>query len=415
MYTNLTGDQGTQARVREAAPTTTTTTTTATTTVQMVPMVGPVYLRRGAQVCGRTVDRTCIFLLVTFGVACSMIGVVLFTSDLQMVTGFWVVGIILMLLGVVQIFLFFGLCCAARQTFNSLPTGHPDRTKLYRPVTVPSRTSSTYQLLPLRQAPSYDPGPQPRTNDYPKACPVVPAGPNVSPSPLAGQTVNYRTSAGGLTVGCATPAGGPAVGYPSSPGRLSIGGYPRSVTALAIGYPTLTEGQTISFPTSPGRRSLGYPTSPGRKPAGYSTLPGGHHSAGYPGVQTLGSPTSQRGQTMGYLSPHGSQPTGYSTLPGGRSVGYHSPRLGQSFAYIDSPRGSVGDYSSLPREHIVGYRSLTSTPNPGYLTPTGRQTPYQGQVRTQLFTSEARETSTPHGAYKRREDPPPYSDDLQNS
>lgn len=64
-----------------------------------VTMVGPPYLYRGAQVCGRRTSRTCIFLLISFGAALCMIGLVLFTADLAMESGLWVAGVVFMALG----------------------------------------------------------------------------------------------------------------------------------------------------------------------------------------------------------------------------------------------------------------------------------------------------------------------------
>ncbi|KAK8735155.1 hypothetical protein OTU49_005526 [Cherax quadricarinatus] len=383
MYTTLTREPRTQTRAVEA-------TTTMTTTVQMVPLVGPAYLRRGAQVCGRKVGRTCIFLLASFGVACSMIGVVLFTSDLQMLTGFWIAGTLMMVLGVVLMLMFFTLCCIAWHAFQALPSGHPDRVKLYRPVPVPSRTSSTYQLLPLRQAPSYAPVP---AGQQPGAC---------SSSPRA-QPGSYCKSPGGMISG-----------YPSSPGDLT-NEYSTLPGRLTPGYPPSPGGLSAGYPTIHGRRVVGYPSSPTRNSIGYSTLPGGR-AVGYPMGQSLGTPTSPRGQHAGYLTPHGSQTADYSTLPGGRAAGYHTPLLMQPFSYLESPRGSIGGYSTLPVQHLTpGYRSPVGERSPGYLTPTVGQTMYKDEVKTRLFAPEASATSTPQGTYKRREERPQYSNGLPES
>lgn len=64
-----------------------------------VTMVGPPYLYRGAQVCGRRTSRTCIFLLISFGAALCMIGLVLFTADLAMESGLWAAGVVFMAMG----------------------------------------------------------------------------------------------------------------------------------------------------------------------------------------------------------------------------------------------------------------------------------------------------------------------------
>ncbi|XP_071530321.1 uncharacterized protein [Panulirus ornatus] len=152
--------------------------------VRCVPLLGPPYLRKGSRICGKTVGRSCLFVLITFGVASLMIGVVLFTADLQMVTGFWAVGIVLFTVGFLMVFSFIVLCCVARRTYNSLPANHPQRSKQFRPsTTLPAHTSS-YQLLPMRQPVSYISPPGMQTVDsYPLA--------------HGGQAVAYSTLRGG--------------------------------------------------------------------------------------------------------------------------------------------------------------------------------------------------------------------------
>ncbi|XP_050734370.1 uncharacterized protein LOC127007420 [Eriocheir sinensis] len=113
-----------------------------------VVRVGPPYLYNGAQVCGRKVSRTCIFLLATFGAALTMIGVVFFTADLRRTSGLWVAGVVFIPVGVVLLVWFLVLCCAARRTFRALPASHPAR-KPSRGVLLPAHTSSTYELLPM--------------------------------------------------------------------------------------------------------------------------------------------------------------------------------------------------------------------------------------------------------------------------
>ncbi|XP_042205446.1 uncharacterized protein LOC121854761 isoform X1 [Homarus americanus] len=332
------------------------------TTVRAVPLVGPPYLRRGAQVCGRSVGRTCIFLLITFGVASVMIGVVLFTADLQMVTGFWAVGTVLMLLGVVLIAVFLTLCCSARRTFNALPVDHPDRAKCYRPVAVPSRSSSTYQLLPMRQTPTY------------------------ALSAPSGQTLGYATTPRGQSVGHPVSSKGETVGYPTLKGHT-------------VGYATTPRGRSVVHP-SPDGPTLGYSTLPGGRPIAYSSPRGG---------QTLGIPESPRGQPAGYLLPHGRQQRdGYSALPGDKPLGYHTPRGGRPYGYLSSPGGQAFGYSTLPGGQI-GYRPSAGDHLIGYQGPAEAQVPFNGQVSTTNSSPVGRRVSPSPRAYTQSDDPPPYS------
>lgn len=301
--------------------------------VRCVPLLGPPYLRKGSRICGKTVGRSCLFVLITFGVASLMIGVVLFTADLQMVTGFWAVGIVLFTVGFLMVFSFIVLCCVARRTYNSLPANHPQRSKQFRPsTTLPAHTSS-YQLLPMRQPVSYISPPGMQTVDsYPLA--------------HGGQAVAYSTLRGGGGIGGGATAAAAGGGAPLSSSPSPSAPSPKGGGHHIVGYSSLRGGQ----------RSFG------GEPYGYSTLPGGHG---------LGYPTIPRGPNPPYHTSFGRNYPGYSTTPTRQVVGYQTPPRQYSVCF---PIPTIGEADQSSTTLLLS-REGSNTPTHPSLVYSGDDNP----------------------------------------